>query len=250
MARKIQMLLPVPVPDAARGLFEAQVPEAAKRPGSIVEFAFPREGARILDSYYEDVLASAFILEAAIAAEKDGYDAICIDTVTDTGIEALRSRLSIPVVGAGESSFLLAASLGTKFSIVTLWDKWSPAYRKVLLRHGLLDRLASIRDINTRPDLDELLTGKEEVVFAALEEAARRAVDEDGADVIMLGSTTMYQSHQYLAERLAVPVINPALVGYYQCEMLLDLGLAHSKHAFPSPEVTNDEVFGQVPSRF
>ena len=250
MARKIQMLLPVPVPDVARGLFEAQVPEAAKRPGTTVDFAFPREGARILDSYYEDVLASAFILEAAIAAEKHGYDAICIDTVTDTGIEAVRSRLSIPVIGAGESSFLLAASLGAKFSIVTLWDKWSPAYRKVLLRHGLLDRLASIRDIDTRPDLDELLTGKEEVVFRALEEAACKAIDEDDADVIVLGSTTMYQSHQYLAERLPVPVVNPALVGYYQCEMVLDLGLAHSKQAFPAPEATNDEVFGQVPGRF
>ena len=249
-ARRIQMILPVPVPAEAHGLFQAQISADTKRANTELEFAFAREGARILDSYYEDVLASAFILDAAIAAEKAGYDAVCIDTVTDTGIEAVRSRLTVPVVGAGEASFFLAASLGAKFSIITLWDRWTPAYKKVLSRHGLLPRLASIRDIDTRPDLDELLTGKEDVVFRALEEAALRAIDVDGADVVVLGSTTMYQSHQYLAERLPVPVINPALVAYHECERLLDLELAHSKRAYPLPEVPNDEVFSWVPSRF
>jgi allantoin racemase len=249
-ARRILMVLPVPVPEVARGLFVGQIPDAVKRTGTELDFSFAREGARILDSYYEDVLASAFILDAVCSAEDQGYHAVCIDTVTDTGLEAVRSRLNIPVVGAGESSFLLAASLAARFSILTLWDRWTPAYRKVLARHGLEGRLASIRDIDTRPDLDALLTGKEEVVFQALEEAARRAIEEDGAAALVLGSTTMYQSHQYLAERLPVPVINPALVGYLQCEYLLDLGLAHSKRSFPSPEVLNDRVFSAVPDRF
>lgn len=244
------MLLPVPAPEAAHALFAGQVPDTVKRPGTRLDYVFPREGARILDSYYEDALASAFVLESACSAEDQGYDAVCIDTMTDTGLEAVRSRLSIPVTGAGESSMLLAASLGASFSIVTLWDRWNPAYKKVLMRHGLLDRLASIRDIDTRPDLDELLTGKEEIVFSALENAALRAIDEDGAAAVVLGSTTMYQSHQYLASRLPVPVINPALVAYLQTELLLDLGLAHSKRTFPAPEVLNDKVFATVPDRF
>jgi allantoin racemase len=248
--RRILMVLPVPVPDVAQDLFVAQIPDTVKRAGTELDFTFAREGARILDSYYEDVLASAFILDAVHAAEDDGYHAVCIDTVTDTGIEAVRSRLGIPVVGAGESSFLLAASLAGRFSIVTLWDRWTPAYRKVLARHGLQRRLASVRDINTRPDLEELLTGKEDVVFQALEKAAHQAIEEDGAGAIVLGSTTMYQSHRYLADRLPVPIINPALVGYLQCEYLLDLGLTHSKRSFPSPEVLNDGVFSAVRSRF
>lgn len=248
--RRIMMLLPVPAPEVAHALFAGQVPDSLKRPGTSLDFVFPREGARILDSYYEDVLASAFILEAASQAEEQGYDAVCIDTMTDTGIEAVRSRLSIPVTGAGETSMLLAASLGERFSIVTLWDRWNPAYKKVLARHGLTGRLASIRDIDTRPDLDELLTGKEEIVFKALEDAALQAIEEDGAAAVVLGSTTMYQSHQYLAERLPVPVVNPALAAYLQTELLLDLQLAHSKKTFPAPEILNDGVLASVPSRF
>jgi allantoin racemase len=249
-ARSFLMILPVPVPPAGEALLKMQLPPGIVRPGTRVSFRFPREGGTVLDSWYEDTLAAAFVLEAAQTAEQEGFDAVCINTVTDTGLEAVRSRLAIPVVGAGEASFLTACSLASRFSILTLWDRWTPAYRKVLTRHGLAGRLASVRHIDTRPDLEALLTGKEEVVFAALEKAACRAIEEDDAEAIVLGSTTMYQSHRYLAKRLPVPVVNPALVGYLHCESLLDLGLAHSKRSFPAPQVLNDGVLRAVPSRF
>ena len=63
------------------------------------------------------------------------------------------------------------------------------------------------------------------------------------ADVIVLGSTTMHQSHAYLASRLPVPVLNPGVVAYKMCELFLDLGIAHSKKAFPAPEATKDQAF-------
>ena len=63
---------------------------------------------------------------------------------------------------------------------------------------------------------------------------------EDGADVIVLGSTTMHQSAAWLADNLPIPVINPGLVAYKQAELLVQLGLTHSKKAFPAPGVGND----------
>ena len=98
-----------------------------------------------------------------------------------------------------------------------------------------------MRSIKTRPDLAELLAGKEEVIFKKLEQASLAAINEDGADVIVLGSTTMHQSHGYLAKVLPVPVINPGLICYKLCEVFLETGLTHSKHAFPSPELPNDK---------
>jgi Asp/Glu/hydantoin racemase len=52
-------------------------------------------------------------------------------------------------------------------------------------------------------------SGIGEALARALAEAGRKAIEEDGADVLLLGSTTMHQAHAYLAERLPVPVINP-----------------------------------------
>ncbi|MDR2187765.1 MAG: aspartate/glutamate racemase family protein [Azonexus sp.] len=249
-SRRIRVITPVPVPPAAHPLFTAQIPDGFVGPGITLEFAFAREGGFFLDSYYDSALASVFVLEAAQQAEAEGCDAVCVCTMTDTGLEAVRSRLKIPAVGAGMSSFLLACALGEHFSIITLWDRWIPPYKKNLRQYGLLERLASARHINTHPNLEALLTGKEEVVFAALEQAARQAIEEDGADVIVLGSTTMYQSHHYLSQRLAVPVVNPALAGVQACENLLNLSLTHSKTCYAAPEFNNDALLSAVPSRF
>ena len=86
-----------------------------------------------------------------------------------------------------------------------------------------------------------MLAGKEEVIFDKLREEAILAMEEDGADVIVLGSTTMHQSAKYLANHLPIPVINPGQVAYKFLETLIELNLVHSKKAFPAPEVPKDE---------
>ena len=81
-----------------------------------------------------------------------------------------------------------------------------PIYEKGVKEVGLSDHLASIRSINMMPDLENLLGGKEEVVFPMLQEEGMRCV-EDGAQVICLGSTTMHDAAGFLNENLPVPVI-------------------------------------------
>jgi len=53
------------------------------------------------------------------------------------------------------------------------------------------------------------LEGKEEVIFAKLKAEAEAAMAEDGADVIVLGSTSMHQSAHWLAEEPADPGDQP-----------------------------------------
>ena len=248
--RRIKMIVPVPVPAAALASFAAQIPPALTGPDVVIDFVGTRAGATLLDSAYEASLADLWVLEAGARAEAEGYAAVCINSMSDSGLAALRSRLTIPVVGPGRASFHLAADLGRRFSVITMWPRWHWIYTKLAGDTGLGGRLASIRDIGTRPDTAELLAGKEETVFAALEAACRRAIDEDGADVLILGSTTMHQSHRWLAARLEVPILNPGLVAFKQCEMLLDLGLSHSKRAYPPPEQARDDLLDAVPSVF
>ncbi|MCH4151686.1 MAG: aspartate/glutamate racemase family protein [Sphingobium sp.] len=247
---RIKMIVPVPLPPEALAGFAAQMPPGLVRPGIEVEFTGVRAGTSTLDSYYEASMADAFCLEAGARAEQEGFAAVCINTMSDSGLAALRSRLTIPVTGPGRSSFFLAADLAKRFSVVTMWPQWHWIYEKLALETGLQSRLASIRDIATRPDTRELLAGKEDIVFEALLTACRRCIDEDGADAIVLGSTTMHQSHRFLSDRLEVPVLNPGLVAFKQCEMLLDLGLSHSKRSYHSPENPADGVLSQVPSVF
>jgi Asp/Glu/hydantoin racemase len=114
-------------------------------------------------------------------------------------------------------------------------SRWKPLYKKALDELGLHHKCASVRSIEVPPDNQALLSGKEEDVFPLLEQAARKAIEDDGADVLILGSTTMHQSHAWLSQRLSVPIINPGPLTYKMAEAALGLGLGHSRQAYPRP---------------
>jgi allantoin racemase len=122
-----------------------------------------------------------------------------------------------------------------------MWERWVSMYEKTMAEYGTRAYCASIRAIGVRPDQEELLAGKEEYVFEALEREGRAAIEEDGADVILIGSTTMHQSVEHLRRTLGVPVINPGPLAIKLAELMVTLGLSHSKRAYMSPEVLQDE---------
>jgi len=249
VSKRVKIIVPLPLDRVGVENRRAQLPDEMIRPGFEVEFVAVKNGAALGDSYYDAMLMDMFVFEAGLRAEEEGFDAVCIDTVSDSGMYGLRSRLNIPVLGPGQISFHLASILGHRFSIITMWEEWFHLYKKALNEYGMWNKVASIRHIDTRPDVSELLAGKEEIIFGKLEEESKKAIEEDGADVIVLGSTTMHQSYDYLREHLPVPVINPGLVMYKMCELLLETGLTHSKHAFPLPEVPkDDEIFDRLAS--
>ncbi len=237
---RIKVIVPIPVDAAGVANRRSQLPDALIAPGFVPEFTAVKWGAALGDSYHDMLLMDWTVFQAGIDAEAEGYGAVIVDTVSDSGVRALRSRLQIPVIGPGEAAFHTAMLLGKSFSVLSMWPQWFPLYEKTLGEYGLWDRCASLRSIDTRPDVTELLAGKEEVIFEQLRAEAMRAIEEDGADVIVLGSTTMHQSAAYLASELPAPVINPGIVAWKTAEMLVTLGLSHSKTAFPSPEVGKD----------
>jgi allantoin racemase len=240
---RIKFIVPFPFDDAGIAARAAQIPRGLLGPDTDVECVPVRNSATLVDCYYEALIFDMYITEAGLRAEEEGYDAVIMDTVSDSGLYALRSRLSIPVIGPGLVSYAVAIMLGKRFSIVTMWDKWRHLYEKNLDTYHLWDKCASIRAVNIPPDVEALFAGKEEEMFVKLTLEAQRAIEEDGADVILLGSTTMHQAGDYMSEHLPAPVINPGPVAIKLTESLVQLGLTHSKVAFPSPSSVIDDRF-------
>lgn len=199
------------------------------------EYRSVKAGPVNYSSHHDFVLADASIFEAGCRAQQEGFSAVCIDTMSDSGVAALRSVLDIPVFGPGKVSMLTALMLGDRFSILAMASRWKPLYKKALDELGMHHKCASVRAIEVSPDNQALLSGKEEEVFPLLEAAALKAIEIDGADVIILGSTTMHQAHAYLQARLPVPVINPGPLSYKIAESMLALGHTQSRTAYPRP---------------
>jgi allantoin racemase len=245
---RIKYIVPFPFDDEGIANRAAQIPAELLGPNTEVECVAVRNSATLVDCYYEDLVFDMYITEAGLRAEDEGYDAVIMDTVSDSGLLALRSRLTIPVIGPGLVSYLVGSLLGKRFSIVTMWDKWNHLYEKNLALYDLKQKCASIRAVNIPPDLEALFTGKEQEMFETLTAEAQKAIDEDGADVILLGSTTMHQAGDYMAAHLSAPVVNPGPVAIKLTESLVQLGLTHSKVAYPSPTNIIDDRFFSLAS--
>ncbi|MCP8467514.1 aspartate/glutamate racemase family protein [Pseudomonas sp. ZM23] len=250
MAKRIKMIVPVPFSEEACQVMARQLPPTLLRDDIEVEFAGAGRMQGLAKSLHDMAVLELAVIEAGIRAEEEGFDAVCINTVSDSGLAALRSRLSIPVVAPGQAAFHLACTLGQRFSVLTMWPQWLfPLDRKSLCEGSLEARLASIRAVDVRRHAEALLQGREETVFDRLLEVGRRAIEEDGADVLVLGATTMHRAHAYLAEQLPVPVLNPGHVAFKLCETLLDLGLNHSRRANPASVVGEFQAFAQAGER-
>ncbi len=244
--KRILVIVPFPMKDDELERRKAQLKSVKIGPDVEFHFRPVRLGPANYTSQHDFTLADFSILDAGIDAEKEGFDAVCIDTMSDSGMSALRSVLKIPVIGPGRHAMLTALMLGERFSILIMWDRWKPLYAKTLGELGLKEKCASIRSIGVQPDNRKLLLGKEDDVFPKLLAAAERCIAEDGADVIILGSTTMHEAHEYLAARLPVPVINPGPLTYRLADTALKLNLTHSKTTYPAPLVEKREMIRAI----
>jgi allantoin racemase len=240
---RIKFIIPFPFDDEGIANRAAQIPRELLGADTDVECVPVRNSATLVDCYYEALIFDMYIVEAGVRAEEEGYDAVVMDTVSDSGMYALRSRLEIPVIGPGLVSYLFGVLLGKRFSIITMWDKWTHLYEKNLALYDLRQKCASIRAVNIPPDVEALFTGKEEEMFEKLTAEAQNAIDEDGAGVILLGSTTMHQAGDYMSAHLPAPVVNPGPVAIKLTEAIVQLGLTHSKVDFPSPSTIIDDRF-------
>lgn len=244
VARKKRVLVIVPFPMTEEQLGFRQQQHASLDFGPDIQFDYRpvRAAGGNLVSPYDWSIGDIVVLEAGLSAQEDGYDAVCIDTVSDSGVSALRTILDIPVIGPGRAAFLLAMLLGDKFGVLAMWDRWSGLYKKTLEELGIGHKFVGVHSIDAGVDNRNLLSGKEEETFGQLEEGCWALINDRGADVICLGSTSMHQAHVHLSGKIPVPIINPGPVSYKLAEAVLGLGLSHSRQYYKPPIVRVDET--------
>jgi allantoin racemase len=211
--------------------------QQAASPTTQVEVWDVEGGPASIESITEEYLSVPGALAPAQEAARYGVDGIILGCFGDPGVDAARELLTIPVVGPGEASMLLAASLGHRISIVTILESVMHPLRRLAREVGVESKLASIRAINT-PVL--ALGQQREETYQRVLRAAQDARDIDGADVIVLGCMTMafLGDHRRLAEAVELPVVNPVQAALKLIEAQVAMGLAHSKRAYPLPPKT------------
>lgn len=235
---RIAYIVPGPMSKGPLGLAEMQRREALLQawafPGTEVSVIDVQTGPASIESAYEEILAIPPTLDLVMACENEGYDAAIIGCFGDPGLDAARELVRMPVVGPCESSMLLAAGLGHRFSILTIYDGLVAGQEHLARRVGVADKLASVRATDI-PVLE--LMKDPEFSRARLIEVATRCVRRDRADAFLFGCMTM--SFLDMADEISAvvgaPAVNAGKAALKHAEMLVSMGLSHSKTAWPTP---------------
>ena len=202
--------------------------------GTRVSVVDVETGPTSIESAYEEMLAIPATLDLIRDCERRGFDAAIIGCFGDPGLEAARELVRMPVVGPAESSMLLAAALGHRFSILTIYDSLIAGQEHLAHKAGVGAKLASVRATNIAV-LD--LMRDPDTTRDRLVDVAGSCVSQDRADAVLLGCMTMsfLDLAGELSNQIGAPVINAGQAALKQAETLVSLGLCHSLTAYPLP---------------
>lgn len=185
-------------------------------------------GPDSMESAYDEAIAAPYILQQVVSAETEGCDAVVIDCAADPALRAAREISELPVVSAGEASYHAAMMVAGKFSVITVLPTTANEISDHLKMYGFSSRVASVRSANVPVLALEDEQEAEEHLYAA----ARKAIDEDGAQAIVLGCTGMMAMRDSLEKRLGVPVIEPYLAAIQFAASLVRMKLRQSRLSY------------------
>ena len=220
------------ISDSVSALIRSEAERSASR-DTHIEVLTAKFGVAYIETRFEAMIGS--YAAAQLAAEHHAqYDAVVVAAFGDPGLMALREVLPIPVVGLTDAALASACLLGQRISIIAISQRIQAWYREVVASYGLGSRLASIRALD-RP-LASIGAVQDEHA-QALQALAERAVDEDGADVIVLAGAPLAGLARLLKGRLPVPVVDGVSSAVRQAETLVTLqpGMAQRGSFSPPP---------------
>jgi allantoin racemase len=209
---KILVINPNSDPEMTRAIAEAA--EAFAGEAFEVECR-PTAGApRFIDTY-QDRAESAPGMLALLRENHDLFDAFVVACHCDPNLDLMKEASRKPVVGIGEASMKIATMLGHRFSVVSTAAHSIPNKEALIDAYHLRGLLASVR----APREEWAEENPEERYFRT----AKAAIEEDGAEVIVLGCAGLAGLDKRLGGRLGVPVLDPVV-----CALIVAWGLARA----------------------
>ena len=153
----------------------------------------------------EDIQKALPLIVSKISANRDRYDAFVIACYSDPGLAESRLISKIPVFGIHESAVSLSASYGRKFGVLALG-------RDSIQRHISYIRHLGLRDFHAgeRPlDISVDQAANDPDTLTKIIATGRELIEEDGAEIIILGCAGMAAHRAAAQAELGIPVIDP-----------------------------------------
>ena len=188
----------------------------------------PTPGApKFIETYGDDVAAAPGMLQLVDSFEAE-CDAFVVACHGDSNLDAIKEKTKKPVVGIGEASMKIASMLGHSFSVVTTAKRSIPPKEVQARKYHLQDLLVSVR----APDSDASDCANEQLFL----DLAKAAIEEDLAEVIVLGCAGLTGMDKLIQGKLGVPTLDGVVCALIVAEGLVRYGASTSKVLGFNPE--------------
>jgi len=177
---------------------------------------------------YEDQVKTAPGMIKLVREHKSKFDAFIVACHCDPNLDVLKEITNKPVVGIGEASMKIASVLGHRFSVVSATAHSIPNKEALARKYHLQDILASVK---APPEKFKDAQDEEKIT-----QAARAAIYEDGAEVIVLGCAGMSGLDKHMQAQLGVPVLDGVVCALIIASGLVKYGVSTSKARRYNPQ--------------
>ena len=202
----------------------AKAARAVARPDTEIVAASSQAGPASIQGFLDVVTCVPGLLNEVVQ-HKEVY-AIVIACFDDTGLDAVRSLVSVPVLGIGEAAYHAASMIANKFSVITTLSRSVPGLENNLLRYGLAQKCACVRA--TEIPVLKLEEG-DPATLDKIRLEIHASINEDKAEAIVLGCAGMADLMAQLSEEFGLPVIDGVSAGVTFAEALVNNSLRTSK---------------------
>ncbi|WP_040123833.1 aspartate/glutamate racemase family protein [Paraburkholderia xenovorans] len=183
------------------GIAAAEAGETASIAGFTARFGSP-----LISCEAHLRVAAEAVLDLIDSGVADGFDGVIISAFGDPGVEAVRARVPMPVLGLAEASLAEAAAFGGKFAIGTTTPQLIDAIERYVMRRGFGAQLRAIR--TTSGDFAEVMADAERME-AALAVVIETIIQRDDVCSIIIGGGPLAGAARTLAVDSPTRIIEP-----------------------------------------
>lgn len=196
-----------------------------------------QQGPITIECEYDEAYAAPEVVSLALAeADGQAIDGIFANCFGDPGVRAIREKLKVPVFGGFEPAIYLGLGLGDTLGIVTVLKNVVPMINGAIVRAGLERRVTSVRTLN----MSVIELQDREKLMANLYTECKKAIEEDGVSVLVMGCTGIIGVTDEMTSRLKadgydVPVLEAAQCAMTLTELYARMGLYQSRQTYMTP---------------
>lgn len=194
--------------------------------GTEIVAATSTMGPPSIESWYDESLALPGLLAEVASGERDGIDGYVIACFGDPGLFAARELARGPVIGIAEAAMHAASVIAPSFSVVTTLARTTGMAWHLAERYGMKRFCRSVRATDVAVlDLDRPGSAARRLIV----DECRRALEEDGADAIVLGCAGMADLGRAIEDAVGAPVVEGVTAALKWVEALVALRLQTAK---------------------